>query len=88
MTKELVSTTVDVADGIVSAPVIGHAIGGTQLVISIISDDDEGTKKGKQRINRANRSTWVLGGAIAGLPAGPVGAITGATLAFKQNLFA
>jgi hypothetical protein len=57
MTKELVSTTVDVADGIVSAPVIGHAIGGTQLVISIISDDDEGTKKGKQRINRANRST-------------------------------
>ena len=88
MTIEFASSTVDVADGIISAPVIGHVIGGAQYVVWKISDDDEGTKKGKQRINRANRSTWVLGGAIAGLPAGPVGAITGATLAFKQDLLA
>ena len=86
MTKELASSTVDVADGIVSAPVIGHVIGGTQYVVSKITDDDELSKQGTQRMNRANRSTWVIGGAIAGLPAGPAGAIAGATMICKQNL--
>ena len=88
MTKELASTTVDVADGIISAPVIGHVIGGTQYVVSKITDDDELSQKGTQRMNRANRSTWVIGGAFVGLPAGPVGAIAGATIIFKHNLLA
>jgi hypothetical protein len=33
MTIEFASSTVDVADGIISAPVIGHVIGGAQYVV-------------------------------------------------------
>jgi hypothetical protein len=57
MTSEITSTTVDLVDGIASAPGIGHVIGGTQYVVSKITDDDELSQKGTQRMNRANRAT-------------------------------
>ena len=80
MTVEAINTTIDIADSAISAPIVGHVVGGTQYVISKITDDDDLEEKGKQRMNRANRSTWVVTGAIVGLSGGPAGAIAGATL--------